>query len=99
MREANDAVRIDDVRRRNWKFIGVLAVAESDVVLEDVLGKLLQLLADLEDNAELPRDFVAEIAEHRKGQFVLLGGDDSVVRHLRGDGDQSRAQLLYCRQR
>jgi len=37
MREANDTLRIDDICRRNRELVGLLSVAERDVVFKDVL--------------------------------------------------------------
>ena len=65
MREMNGACGIDNVRSRDWKFVGFLTIAEGEVVLEGVLRELIEVLADPEDDGNAAQAIVDFLAEKR----------------------------------
>ena len=76
MREANDPMRIDNKRGRDGKLVRVFPIAESEIILEHIFREILQLVANLEYDAKLPRNLIVEVGKDRECQIVLLCRND-----------------------
>ena len=85
--EARGAVLRDDEHGRHRQLPLATGVDPGEVVAEGQLY-LLDVVGELEDDAELAGVGTARVGEDREGQAIRLGGGKAAFWALRADGDQ-----------
>ena len=84
--QANHAFLVNEKGGRHRQVLRALRTVEQVERMAEPAIKLLQVIAELENEAKLAGHLVARIAQYGKSEFVLFLGAQGVVRQLRRDG-------------